>query len=89
MSGNIHPVCTKDQPIAEFAPTVPPINREINLRELMRIWEHVKTCAQAKTPILMLKIICTLYASENDGPISQQGPTQPYQLTQEPIHPMP
>ena len=47
MSGNLHPVRTKDQLTAEFAPTIPPITGEINLRELIRVWEHLKSCAQA------------------------------------------
>lgn len=47
MSGNLHPVRSKDQLLSKFDPPVPKITQEINLRELIHIWWHLKNCVQA------------------------------------------
>ena len=46
MAGNLHAVHNKDELTVEFPPSVHPITGEINLKELIRIWQHIKGCAQ-------------------------------------------
>ena len=46
MSGNLHPVRTKEQFTAGFPTIVPAITGDMNLRGLIRIWQHCKSCAQ-------------------------------------------
>ena len=46
MAGNLHAVRNKEALTAEFPPTVHPITGEINLKELIRLWQHIKSCSQ-------------------------------------------
>ena len=46
MSGNLHPIRTKQTVISGFESPPPPVVGELNLRELLRIWEHCQNCTQ-------------------------------------------
>ena len=46
MSGNVHQIITKEILIPGFESPPSPIAWEINLRKLIRIWEHYKNYAQ-------------------------------------------
>ena len=46
MTGNLHPSRTTEQLTAGFPTSVPGITGEVVLRELIRIWQHCKKCAQ-------------------------------------------
>ena len=46
MSGNLHPIRTKETLISGFESPPPPVVGELNLRELLRTWEHCRNCAQ-------------------------------------------
>ena len=44
--GSLYTPRTKEQLTGEFQPLVPPIQNEITLKELIRIWQHCRCCAQ-------------------------------------------
>ena len=46
MSGNLHPVRTKEQFTAGIPTIIPAITSDMNLHGLIRIWQHCKSCAQ-------------------------------------------
>ena len=46
MAGSLHSVRSKEALTAEFPTTVHPITGEINLKGLIRLWQHIKSCAQ-------------------------------------------
>ena len=46
MSGNLHPIWTKETLISVFETPPPSVVGELNLRELLRISEHWRNCAQ-------------------------------------------
>ena len=46
MSGNLHPARTKEQFTAGFPTIIPAITGDMNLRGLIRVWQHCKNCAQ-------------------------------------------
>ena len=46
MSGNLHPIWTKETLVSGFETLPPPVAGELNLRELLRIREHCQNNAQ-------------------------------------------
>ena len=47
MSGNVHPIRTKETLIVGFESPSAPVVGELDLREVLRTWEHCHNCAQA------------------------------------------
>ena len=46
MAGSLHTVCTKEQLTAGFPTIVPVITGDVTLKEIIRVWQHIKRCAQ-------------------------------------------
>ena len=46
MSGNLHTIRTKETLTSGFESPPPTVVGELNLRELLKIWEHCQNCAQ-------------------------------------------
>ena len=46
MAGSLHPVRTKEQLTAGFPTVVPAITGDVTLHEIIRLWQHIKRCAQ-------------------------------------------
>ena len=46
MSGNLHPIRTKETLINGFESPPSPVVGDLNLCELLRTWEHFRNCAQ-------------------------------------------
>ena len=46
MSGSLHPMRTKEMLVTAFESPPPLVAGELNLRKLLRIWEHYHNCAQ-------------------------------------------
>ena len=46
MSGNLHPIRTKATLISGFETPPPSVVGGLNLRKLLRVWEHYRHCAQ-------------------------------------------
>ena len=46
MAGSLHPVRTKEQLTAGFPTIVPAITGDVTLKEIIRLWQHIKQCAQ-------------------------------------------
>jgi len=45
MTGSLHPIRTKEQLTAGFPTIVPAITGDVNLKEIIRLWQHIKRCA--------------------------------------------
>ena len=46
MAGSLHTVSTKEQLTAGFPTIVPAITGDVTLKEIIRVWQHIKGCAQ-------------------------------------------